>query len=89
MVGGEYVLVILFELVGNVRVGIEECVVGNGVVGEFMVVEVGELDIVREEIVIGDFEGGNGGKVSVGVVYVEKIVVGGIGYGGEVVELGI
>ena len=89
VLGAEYLFLIFFQFLRNVTLGIDQCLLANPLLRHFILVHVAHFDIVTEHIVIADFQAGNARKLTLPLLYLQKIVLAGIGYPAQLVQLGI
>ena len=87
--GTEYLLFVLFQFLRNVAFGIDQRLLANPFLRHFIFVHVAHFDIVTEHIVITYLQAGNPRLFALPLLYLQKIVLTGISYLTQLVQLGI
>ena len=87
LLGAEYLLLVDLELLGDIPLGVDERLLADPLLGHLVAVCVGHLDIVAEHVVVAYLEARDPSRGALAGLYLQEIVLAGVGYVAQFVEL--
>ena len=87
VLGTEDALLVLLQLLGDVPLGVDECLLAYPLGGHLVLVGVADLDVVAEDVVVGYLERGYAGGLGLALLHLQEVVLAAVGYLAELVEL--
>ena len=89
VLSAEYFLFILFQFLRNVTFGIDQGLLADPLLRHFILVHIAHFDIIAKDIIIPYLQTGNTRQFTFTLLHLQEIILAGIGYLAQLVQLGI